>query len=257
MGSEVSVLDRIDTLAGVVELLWRKPMPPDSLFGDGAMHCVVCGRLARMSVRAISRDGSPRGISPSRFEIESALPPALFKYTCAQCEVEYIALVYAGPSGQELAVFSPKLGGLSTLDTPPGVAYYLDQAHRDESVSAMTSAVAMYRGALEHLLFQQGYDKAGMLSSKIAALEKDIKAKTAKAWAIELETEYLTIMNQLGNGSIHPNDGDVTKQAQLDRGLIASVKELFGILLFLVYEVPFEKGQRLAALRAKAAIFKK
>jgi hypothetical protein len=114
----------------------------------------------------------------------------------------------------------------------------------------------MYRGALEHLLFEQGY-KTGMLGSKIAKLLEDIQKGTAPKWALELETEFLNVLKALGDGSIHPNDGDVTKQAALDSELLARVNETFQMLLFLVYEAPHKKQDMLAALRTKAQVLKK
>ena len=62
-------------------------------------------------------------------------------------------------------------------------------------------------------------------------------------------------MKELGDGSIHPNDGDVNRQGILDSELIAKVRHTFQMLLFLVYELPLQKQDRLAAL--KAAVIKK
>ena len=86
-------------------------------------------------------------------------------------------------------------------------------------------------------------------------LEKAIEDKTAPKWAYELDTEFLTVMKQLGDGSIHPNDGDVSKQEVLDSELIARVRHTFQMLLFLVYELPLQKQERLMAM--KAAVIKK
>jgi len=151
-------------------------------------------------------------------------------------------------------MLSSTYGGLTTPHTPVGVAYYLDQAQRAHSVGANSAAVTMFRGALEHLLFQQGF-KDGMCGKKLSDLEKTIAAKTAPKWAYELDTEFLTVMKQLGDGSIHPNDGDITKQEVLDGQLIAQVRHTFQMLLFLVYELPLQKQERLMAM--KAAVIKK
>ena len=61
-------------------------------------------------------------------------------------------------------VLPNRTGGLAMPNTPEGVAFYLDQAAKSHSVGANSAAIAMYRGALEHLLFQQGY-KTGMLAN--------------------------------------------------------------------------------------------
>jgi hypothetical protein len=148
----------------------------------------------------------------------------------------------------------PDGGRLSAL--PPAVAFYLDQAYRAEAAGARSAAVAMYRGALEHLLFEQGYED-GMLGKKLEKLEEDVGAGTAPTWARDLETEFLTVLKDLGNAAIHPNDGDVSRHAELDADPLARVKETFLHVLFLVYEVEHEKTARLSALRSKAKAFKK
>src|SRR5262249_41130742 len=147
-------------------------------------------------------------------------------------------------------------GGLTTPHTPDGVGYYLDQASKAQSSGANSAAIAMFRGALEHLLFEQGY-QTGMLSSKLTQLETQIKNGQAPKWAIDLDMEFLDVMKELGNGAIHPNNGDIKKQRELDNDLIERVKETFHMLLFLVYELPHQKQQKLSALKAKATILKK
>jgi hypothetical protein len=136
------------------------------------------------------------------------------------------------------------------------VAFYLDQAHRAQSVGANSASVAMFRGALEHLLFEQGYQK-GMLGEKIKQLSEDISSNTAPKWALELEIEFLKVLRDLGNGSIHPNDGDVKKQAVLDNKLIEQVKAAFQMLLYLIYEVPVKKNELLSSLKITANVLKK
>jgi hypothetical protein len=207
------------------------------------LHCPTCGDVRRMRVLVrFKTSGS------------SAPPPLLATMTCVQCDTLFTALLYQGPSGPALAVLPSTNGGLTTPHTPAGVGYYLDQAQRAHSIGANSAAVAMFRGALEHLLFDQGF-KTGMCGKKITDLEAAIKAGTAPKWANELDTEFLTVMKQLGDGSIHPNDGDITKQEVLDSQLIAKVRHTFQLLLFLIYEVPLKKVERLSDL--KAAVIKK
>ena len=209
----------------------------------GQLHCPKCGDVRRMD--AILR---------YNFDREMDTGPALATLHCVQCDTSFTALLYQGPAGLALAVLPSTYGGLTTPHTPVGVAYYLDQAQRAHSVGANSAAITMFRGALEHLLFEQGF-KDGMCGKKLADLEKAIAAKTAPKWAYELDTEFLTVMKQLGDGSIHPNDGDVTKQEVLDSELIAQVRHTFQMLLFLVYELPLQKQERLMAM--KAAVIKK
>jgi len=146
--------------------------------------------------------------------------------------------------------------GVSTPQTDSGVAYYLDQAYKAQSVGATSAAVAMYRGALEHLLYSQGYTD-GMLGTKITALKKAIQNKTAPDWAMALNTDYLEIIQELGNGAIHPNDGDIKLQAELDTALLDTLDITFTHLLYLVYEAPHLQETRLNNLKAKAALFKR
>jgi hypothetical protein len=89
-------------------------------------------------------------------------------------------------------------GGLSTPNTPPPVAYYLDQAHRARSVGALSAAAAMYRAALDQILFEQGFTE-GTLGPKIGALEK-----ANPRWLANLDPAYLTVIKQIGDGAITP-----------------------------------------------------
>jgi hypothetical protein len=187
---------------------------------------------------------------------EDSLDPKVFRYTCVQCRTMFTAIIYVGPDGPALAVLPSCRGGLTTPHTPAGVTYYLDQASKSQAIGANSAAIAMFRGALDHLLFEQGYPK-GMLGAKLAQLEADITSGKAPKWAVELETDFLDVLKELGNGAIHPNDGDVRKQSALDNALVEAVKETFHMLLFLVYELPHQKSQRLTALKNKAAILKK
>ncbi len=112
----------------------------------------------------------------------------------------------------------------------------------------------MFRAALDQLLFEQGFQK-GMWGQKPAELEAAVKAKTAPKWAYELDGEFLSIMKQLGDGAIHPNDGNVASQVRLDGALLEKLTHTFQMLLFLIHELPYEKQKRLDGL--KAGIIKK
>jgi len=209
----------------------------------GMLHCPKCGDSRRMDMDLKHR---PNNLSKD--------PPILAVLSCGECDTKFTALLYNGPEGTSVAVLPSTHGGLTTPHTPTGVAYYLDQAQRAHSIGANSAAVAVFRGALEYLLFHQGF-KDGMCGKKLRDLEAAIAAKTAPKWADELDTEFLQVMKELGDGSIHPNDGDVNRQGVLDSELIAKVRHTFQMLLFLVYELPLQKQDRLAAL--KAAVIKK
>jgi hypothetical protein len=113
----------------------------------------------------------------------------------------------------------------------------------------------MYRAALEHLLFEQGF-KTGMLGAKMQELTTAIAAGTAPAWAQNLNAAYLTVIGKLGNAAIHAGDGDVNKQAALDRGLLTQLEITFTELLRVVYERQHEEAANLAALNAVLAALK-
>jgi hypothetical protein len=147
-------------------------------------------------------------------------------------------------------------GGLATPNTPTSVSYYLDQAQRARSVTANSAAIAMYRAALEQLMFDKGFTK-GMLDAKIKELEEQIAKGNAQAWARDLDTEYLRVMKELGNAAIHPNGGDVSKQAAFDGNLLIRVERTFQGLLDLAYEEPIRRSQNLSALKLVAASVKK
>jgi hypothetical protein len=219
----------------------------------GDMYCPNCGDFRKMDVANLNSARSEVNLVA---DIAEQIIPAVFYYSCAQCATRFTAIVYRGPEGSSLAVLPSCHGGLTTPNTPKGVAYYLDQANRAQSVGASSGSVAMFRGALEHLLFEQGY-QTGMLGAKLNQLEENIKRGTAPKWAMEIDTDFLQVMKDLGNASIHPNDGNVEKQKLLDSELIAKMKSTFNLLLFLVYELPSKKDSILQELRARAGMIKK
>lgn len=170
----------------------------------------------------------------------------MFVVICLQCHHETTVIVHKGPAGWELVALPQEYGGLSTPHTPEGVAYYLDQAQRSQSVGARSAAVVMYRSALEHLLHEQGY-KTGMLGVRIKALMDD---QSPPKWRDELDPDYLTVINALGNAAIHANDGDVAQQAAFETQLLIAVRELFVELLTRIYERPQQDQARMAGLKA-------
>ena len=75
----------------------------------------------------------------------------------------------------------------------------------------------------------------------------------AAAWARDLDTEYLRVMKELGNGAVHANGGDTSKQAALDSRLLLGVERAFLGLLSLAYEEPLSRARNLSALKSAAA----
>jgi Domain of unknown function (DUF4145) len=210
----------------------------------GEVYCPGCG--AMRSVDAFIGGAWNRQEQAAR----------LVFLTCRQCAGHFTLLRFISSSGPEVACLPRVNGGISTPKTPPPVAYYLDQAHRANCLGARSAAVAMYRAALEHLLYEQKFTD-GMLDKKIKDLEAAIKDGTAPKWARELDTEYLHVIKLLGNGSIHPNGGDIGKQASFDTSLVAAVETLFADLLVEVYEIDKTRQERLARLKSVAVGLKR
>lgn len=131
-------------------------------------------------------------------------------------------------------------------NTPSGVAFYLDQAARAQHAGAKSAAAAMYRAAIEHVLFQQEY-KRRMLGNKIQDLEATITDGAAPRWTRDLDPAFLRVIKKLGDGSIHPGEGDVSNQQALDAHLLNQLTITFAALLEHVYEREHEEKARLAA----------
>lgn len=274
MPNTTTPLDRLDHL---VALLCQKPQtfegrahwvtPPTQ---GGVLHCPQCGELRVMSVSTVhlgTTYPAEAAANPSEGKIQKVrescepgnLTPSVFNYECLQCGTTFTALIYRGPEGPALAIFPSCYGGLRTRHTPESVAYYLDQAYRSQSVGANSAAVAMYRAALDHLLFEQGFTK-GMCGKKIEALEAEIAKEpegTAPKWAQNLDTRVLKVLKDLGNGSIHANDGEVTQQSALDSGVLAGIQTCFRFLLLVVYEAPKKKEALLTELNAASTVLSK
>lgn len=259
------VMDKVqlDTLTGFVTALQQAPQVfmhwdglPQRL---GTLYCPRCGDVRRVEARLLHGAQEARQVAAGGgvlvFKPES-LVSSLFSLICVQCDTTFTALIYRGPGGPDLAILPSCSGGLTTPHTPPSVAYYLDQANRSKSTGAYTAAISMFRGALEHLLFEQGYEQR-MLGPKLIELEKDIQNQKAPKWALELETDFLVVLKELGDGSIHPNGGDVTKQAVLDSEMVSKVQMTFVHLLYLVYELPHRRKDSLNALQTAAMTLKK
>jgi hypothetical protein len=233
--NEVGELDELQEFLKEVKLLDQNQY----IQAKRMMYCPRCGDVRRMRLRVIHKaDGA------------SASPPVLTLLICVQCDALSTAMLYQGPNAAlRLAILPSVNGGLTTPHAPEGVAYYLDQAQKAHSIGANTACVAMFRGALEHLLFHQGF-QTGMCGKKLTDLETAIVDKTAPKWAYELDTEFLKVMKKLGDGSIHPNDGNIKNQEVLDNSLIRELRHTFQELLFLIYELPHKKSERIKALQS-------
>lgn len=169
------------------------------------------------------------------------------EYKCNQCELILISILHKTVDGYSLVVFPINADRNRKSYIPENVAYYLDQANRAKSSGANSAAVAMYRAALEMILFERGYK--GMLNEKINAFESYKKSEKASSWARDLDPNHMKITKELGNAAIHPNDGDHKKQSLLDAQLIVNMDALFEHLLYVIYEVENRKNESIKKLQ--------
>lgn len=215
----------------------------------GNCFCPRCGEIRTVEIRMASGSGYT-GPHIDTNEGASSLAHQPFLLTCPQCDTTFTAMVYPGPGGTEHMIVPHSLGSHATPNTPSGVAYYLDQAARAERSGATSAAVAMYRGALEQLLFERGFT-GRTLATKI----KDaFDQQSDRRLVIGLEEAFFTRIRELGNGSVHPNDGDVERQKSLDRDLLAVLHVVFSRILNEIYELPAQRKAQLDKLTAAASV---
>ena len=222
---------------------------------DG-MYCPECDGDRRMHVGLVYQANGAgtnvlahaSNIEAIRAELNKAAP-ILFVYVCVQCEAIFNVLIYSKADGPELAIFPEGRGSLATPNTPGPVRYYLDQVQRCWSVGANSAAISMYRVALDHLLFGEGFEK-GMVGAKLGNLQKAIEEGTAPGWAANIDPRYMEVLNSLATYALHPNDGKVDQQAVFDRKLLVAVKATFQALLIQVYELPHQEQDRLNTLES-------
>ena len=220
----------------------------------GEMYCPTCGASRKHDVHLFT-SYSDYIINEPDDEIIFPHLPLVFIAECLQCNTKTSLVLYKGPEGNELALLRNAYGGYVTEHTPNEVKYYLDQAYRSRMVSALSAAMAMYRSALEWILFDQGYKK-GMLNEKITSLENDIKKGSATKWALNLPVEFLTAIKSIGNGAIHTNKGDIDKQLNITESLMENVDVVFSELLDVIYEQPIRRQKNLDRLTEIANQFR-
>src|SRR5665648_1223088 len=73
-----------------------------------------------------------------------------------------------------------------------------------------------------------------MLNDKINKLEDEINKNTAPKWAININILFLTAIKDIGNGAIHTNGGDITKQENIDKELLEIVNSVITELLDII-----------------------
>ena len=214
------------------------------------LFCPVCGASRRQKVEKYNYYQGFEIIEPGH-KIEFKQFPIVHIATCLQCGIKTTLVLYEGPEQLELAVLRNAYGGCVTENTPIEIKYYLDQAYRSRMVSALSASMAMYRSALEWILYEQGYEN-GLLGAKLIKLEEDINNNNAPKWANDMPVELLTAIKNIGNGAMHTNGGDISKQQEIDTDLIELVDVVFAELLDVIYEQPIRRNKNIQKLKSAA-----
>lgn len=257
----------VDTLEQFIQVIKkRKNMQVVSSNAFGEMEakldkkidekfCPYCGAIRKCEIYNCTWNNDFKFTKEGKVEIARELP-YVFKTRCLQCEHEAILVIYKGAEQVEMAVLHDTYGGCVTPNTPNEVKYYIDQAFRARSVGAMSAAMTMYRSALEWIMYDQGY-KNGMLGKKIGELQNDMVEGKAPKWAQEINTDFLEAIKEIGNGAIHTNGGDISKQKEIDKELIEIVDIVFAELLDKIYEQPMRSAGNLTRLQEVVSKIKK
>lgn len=217
------------------------------------MFCPVCGDVRKHKVKCAEVNRG-FGIDKSN-NIKLNHFPFAHTATCLQCDAKTQLVLYEGPENIELAILRNHYGGCVTEHTPYEVKFYIDQASRARMMGALSAAMAMYRSALEWILYNQGYT-TGMLGKRIEALKNDIEHNNAPGWADSINPMFFTAIKNIGNGAIHTNDGDISRQSTIDKKLIETVDIVLAELLDVIYEQPFRRKNNLDKLKAASESIK-
>lgn len=232
----------ISTIDGLREALHDKRPDTGELRSAYNLHCNACGGMRRMTVFA-------GALKVPELEPGQLLMPRIMEARCPDC-ASFLWFVVHERDGQiEVATLSeqPNNGRLPTA--PAGVRYYMDQADRALSFAAYSAAAAMYRATLEHVLHEQGFT-TGTLGKRLSDL---LAAASPPAWLARLTPDMLSLINKVGNGAIHANDGDIERQAVLDLELCRLLRDCVGDIVFDIYERERFEAERIASLQAAAA----
>lgn len=219
------------------------------------IYCPTCANLMRHKVEYL---GDLQSFKWGHYNniIGLSDKPANFKCECPQCLTVKFAMLFTKNDTPQVVIIYADSDSFGTPNTPKEVNYYLDQAQKSHNMGANSASVAMFRAALEQLLYNQGFTN-GMLGQKLKDLEKEIDnpVATTPLWVKSLDIEFLEAIKELGNTSIHTNGGNIEAQEKLDSDLVSALQITFFELIDRVYEQPIRTANRKAQLQA--AITKK
>lgn len=166
----------------------------------------------------------------------------IYKHTCAQCENEIFLIKHPVDGQSSLTfVYNAEIQ-YDWSCVPDGINYYMAQAFKSRSVGANSAAMAMYRSALEWLLFSLGFK------------EKDLNIRIDKfgksEYSEKIGTEFMDILRLLGNNAVHVNDGDLSLQKSFDDDLLNSTEELLNELINQIFIGPEEHKKRVEKMKS-------
>jgi len=182
--------------------------------------------------------------------------PLVYELECLQCKSKACLIIQKMNNEVKDIILYEKNGGCASKNSPDGVKYYLNEAKLSKQIGAKSASMAMYRAALDFLLYEQGYTQ-GMLGNKIKKIEEDREKNCGKKWVMEIEHQFLEVIKDIGNSSIHPNDGDIKKQEEIDENLLNLVDFVFSELLEKIYEQPIRSKNNLELLKNKKNLLSK
>ncbi len=170
----------------------------------------------------------------------------IYVHKCLQCEHETILILHKVDDELTMTSVYSTNQAFDSNTVNKSVCYYMSEALRAESSGAYSASMAMYRATLDCLLYDQGFHE-GMLGRKIS----EMKIKHPK-WLDGIDERILTVIQKLGNESIHPNNGDIDLQKKFDRDLLFDVKLALSILIKHVYIYPAEERKIVERLSSKS-----
>lgn len=166
----------------------------------------------------------------------------VYVHTCRQCHNETFLIKHTVDGEPTLTFVYSTVLQYDTSCVPEGINYYMGQAFKSKSVGAYSAAMAMYRSALEFLLYESGFDE-NRLVDKIKSFEDK-----PPDWATSLSSQFMGIIRELGNDSVHPNRGNISEQEKFDFEMLEAVEETLNELIERAYILPQREKDRLSIL---------
>ena len=223
--------------------------------GDILCYCPKCKRMSYGQFNYLVDDKLLYGIMNciekkrvNNYELSNYIKniyegsSSIYVHTCRQCHNETFLIRHTVDGEPTLTfVYSTALQ-YDTSCVPEGVNYYMGQAFKSKSVGAYSAAMAMYRSALEFLLYENGFDEK-RLFDKIKSFEDN-----PPSWATSLSSQFMDVIKDLGNSSVHPNGGDISEQEKFDFEMLEVVEETMNELIERAYILPQREKERLSVL---------